>query len=66
VDAARHYLHTAGALTAEVAAPGAGPARVRDAVAGKVRDAIAFADGKPLTGHSVPAHLNTWDQVLSS
>ena len=65
-DAGLHYLHSAGTLTAEVAPPGAARRLVRNAVADKVRAAVGFADGKPLTGHGAPGHLSTWDQALSS
>lgn len=65
-DAGHHYLHAAGTLTAEVAPSGAGHSQVRAAVTDKVRAAARFAEGKPLTGHSIPAHLGTWDQALSS
>lgn len=65
-DAGHHYLHAAGTLTAEVAPSGAGHSQVRAAVTDKVRAAARFAEGKHLTGHSIPAHLGAWDQALSS
>lgn len=65
-NAGLHYLHATGTLTAEVAAPGSELSQVRYAVTDKVRAAVQFAQDKPLTGHSDPGQLDTWDQVLSS
>jgi hypothetical protein len=65
-NAGLHYLHAVGTLTAEVAPSSAELRHIRDAVTVKVKTATRFAEGKPLTGHSIPAHLDTWDQVLSS
>lgn len=67
-DAGLHYLHAMGMLTAEVSHPGSACSLVRAAVAAKVGAAVRFAKEKDkyLTNHSNPAHLDTWDRLLSS
>lgn len=59
-----HYLYNAGTLTAQVAPTAAGRRGTHGAVGRKVRSAQRLAEGKPLTGSSIPAHLRPWGQLL--
>jgi hypothetical protein len=59
-----HYLFSTGILTARVAPAVAGRRGTYGAVGRTVRTADRFADGKPLTDNSHPAHLRTWGQHL--
>ena len=59
-----HYQYSAGLLTARTAPAAAGRCGPHGAVGKAVRAAARFADGKALTGNSVPSHLRTWDRLL--
>jgi hypothetical protein len=59
-----HYQYSAGLLAARTAPAAAGRRGPHGAVGKAVRAAVRFADGKALTGNSVPVHLHTWDQLL--
>lgn len=59
-----HQVYNAGRLTASVNPTVPSPGGWYGEVRRTVRAAVAFADGKPLTGLSEPRHLQVWDRVL--